>query len=211
MAIDKIIPRFLVSDKDERLLEEGAMTDALNVTISEDGDGTEGVIKNVKGTDAASPEIGLTLGTGLTVIGQVSDPQRGFIYFFVAGASNTDHAIYQYNTKPGSNDNLAANTYREVFKSPWLDFQTGGFVKADVLNGAFQQDGVIQTILYFTDNDNHPRKINVDRALLGDYDGLSDAKLDHALRCVKSAPIDVPTFSFDTDSTIDVNNFTIML
>ena len=43
MAIDKITPRFLVSDEDERLLEAGAMTDALNVTISEDGEGSEGV------------------------------------------------------------------------------------------------------------------------------------------------------------------------
>jgi hypothetical protein len=208
MPIDKLTPRFLVSDKDERLLKEGAMTDALNVTISEDGDGSEGIVKNIKGTDAASPEAGLTLGTELTVIGQVSDPQRGFIYFFVAGDSDANHAIYQYNAKSTTNDDLAGNTYREVFKNSWLDFQADGFVKADVLNGAFQQDGVIQTILYFTDNNNQPRKINVDRALLGDYDGLSDTKLDHALRCIKSAPIDVPTFSFETDSTIDVNNFT---
>ena len=58
MPIDKIIPRFLVSDEDERLLKEGAMTDALNVSISEDGDGTEGVIKNVKGTTAGSANTG---------------------------------------------------------------------------------------------------------------------------------------------------------
>ena len=44
MAIDKLIPRFLVSDKDERLLEEGAMTDALNVTVSEDGQGCVGFL-----------------------------------------------------------------------------------------------------------------------------------------------------------------------
>ena len=181
MPIDKIIPRFLVSDKDERLLKEGAMTDALNVTISEDGDGSEGVIKNIKGTTAASVDAGSELGTGLTVIGQVSDPQRGFIYFFVAGESAANHAIYQYNTKSDTNEELAENTYREVFKSSWLDFQTDGFVKADVLNGAFQQDGVVQTILYFTDNYNAPRKINVDRAIAGDYDGLSAGKLDYAL------------------------------
>ena len=56
MPIDKIIPRFLVSDKDERLLKEGAMTDALNVSVSEDGDGTYGVIKNIKGTVAVTAE-----------------------------------------------------------------------------------------------------------------------------------------------------------
>ena len=207
MPIDKIIPRFLVSDEDERLLKEGAMTDALNVTISEDGDGSEGVIKNIKGTTAASVDAGSELGTGLTVIGQVSDPQRGFIYFFVAGESAANHAIYQYNTKSDTNEELAENTYREVFKSSWLDFQTDGFVKADVLNGAFQQDGVVQTILYFTDNYNAPRKINVDRAIAGDYDGLSASKLDYALNSIKAAPVNPPSFVFTTDEDITENNF----
>ena len=94
MPIDKVIPRFLVSDKDERLLGEGAMTDALNVTMSEDGGGTEGIIKNVKGTIAASGTFkGVAVGDEVKVIGQVSDPQRGYIYFFVADATSaTDHA-----------------------------------------------------------------------------------------------------------------------
>lgn len=205
MPIDKLIPRFLVSDEDERLLKEGAMTDALNVTISEDGAGSEGVVKNVKGTDAASVDAGSELGTGLTVIGQVSDPQRGFIYFFVAGELAANHAIYQYNTKSVENEGLAENTYREVFKNSWLNFQPSGFVKADVLNGAFQQDGVIQTILYFTDNHNAPRKINVDRALLGDYDSIEN--LDYALSSIKGAPTAPASVAFTTDTSISVNNF----
>lgn len=201
MAIDKIIPRFLVSDKDERLLEEGAMIDALNVSISENGDGSEGVIKNVKGTTAIDPSDGSELGGGVTVVGQVSDPQRNAIYFFAAdNTGSTEHAIYRYDT--------VQNEYEIVFKNSWLDFDPNGFVKADVLNAAFQQDGNIQTVLYFTDNDNQPRKINVERAMSGEFDDLSSSKLDHVLRCVKSAPIDVPTFSFDTDDTIEVNNFT---
>ena len=207
MPIDKLIPRFLVSDEDERLLKEGAMTDALNVSISEDGAGSEGVLKNVKGTTAASVDAGSELGTGLTVIGQVSDSQRGFIYFFVAGESAANHAIYQYNTKSVENEGLVGNTYREVFKNSWLNFQSSGFVKADVLNGAFQQDGVIQTILYFTDNDNEPRKINVNRALDGEYDGLINDELDLCLKVVRAPIIEAPTFFFSSDSSIERNNF----
>ena len=81
MPINKIIPRFLVSDKDERLLENGAMTDARNVTISENGDGTEGVIKNMVGTIAADAKTGseLTTDDSLKAIGQASDSQRGFL------------------------------------------------------------------------------------------------------------------------------------
>lgn len=207
MAIDKIIPRFLVSDEDERLLKEGAMTDALNVTISEDGDGTEGVIKNVKGTTQGTAVSGSELPVdAVTVIGQVSDPQRGFIYFFVADDSatgdfsnGTEHAIYQYNT--------SNNTYRLVIKRSWLKFDPNGFVKADVLNADFQQNGVVQTVIYFTDDVNAPRKINIDRALDGDYNVVSDSDLDYALLSIKAAPTSPPTFKFETDYNVEQNNF----
>ena len=210
MPIDKIIPRFLVSDKDERLLKEGAMTDALNVTISEDGDGTEGVLKNVKGTTAVTAVSGseLTDGAAVTVIGSVSDSHRGFIYFFVsADTGHAEDAIYQYNTKPADNGGLAANKYRKVFKKTWLNFDSSSFLKADVVNGAFQQDGTLQTIIYFTDNDNEPRKINVDRAIAGDYDDLSNDQLEYSLKVIRAPQVMAPTFNFDTDTSIPVNNF----
>jgi hypothetical protein len=208
MSIDKIIPRFLVSDKDERLLEEGAMTDALNVTISEDGDGSEGVVKSVKGTRSAVAASGSDLrdNDAVNVIGQVSDPQRGYIYFFVADASatndfsnGTEHAIYQYDV---SNDN-----YRLVVKRSWLRFDPNGFVKADVLNADFQQNGNIQTCLYFTDDVNPPRKINVDRAINGDYGSVSGNDLDYTWLAIKAAPTSPPTFSFETDYNFEQNNF----
>tara|TARA_R100001510_G_C7654508_1_gene213169 strand:- start:32 stop:4333 length:4302 start_codon:yes stop_codon:yes gene_type:complete len=178
------------------------MTDALNVTISEDGDGTEGVLKNVRGTDPATAVSGseLTDGIAVTVIGSVSDSHRGFIYFFVStDTGHAEDAIYQYNT--------SENTYKKVFKNTWLDFESSSFLKADVVNGAFQQDGDLQTIIYFTDNDNEPRKINVDRAIAGDYDDLSNDQLDYSLKAIKAPQVMAPTFNFDTDTSIPINNF----
>lgn len=211
MPIDKIIPRFLVSDKDERLLEEGAMTDARNVSISENGDSSEGVIKNVDGTAPGLVETESQFGAGgpYEVIGTVSDSQRGFIYFFVFDASESgeEHGIYQYNTRSTNNEELAGNTYRKLIKTPWLNFQGGGFVKADVFNGAFQQDGRVQTVIYFTDNHNPPRKINVDRAVAGDYDGLLSEELDLCLNVVRAPIIEAPSFFFTSDSSIERNNF----
>ena len=203
MAIDKMIPRFLVSDEDERLLKEGAMTDALNVTISEDGDGSEGVVKNMKGTIAGNAIAGseLTASNDVTVIGQVSDPQRSKIYFFVSDDDgHSEDAIYQYDTNE--------DEYKIVFKNTWLNFDSSSFLKADVVNGAFQQDGDLQTIIYFTDNDNEPRKINVDRAIEGDYNSLSSSKLDYALKSIKAAQVTPPSFFFTTDSSITENNLT---
>ena len=88
MAIDKIIPRFLVSDKDERLLEEGAMTDALNVTVSENGDQSEGALKAMKGTIGASASALSDLiddGNSITAIGSVTDDVNGKNILFCSG------------------------------------------------------------------------------------------------------------------------------
>jgi len=202
MAIDKMIPRFLVSDEDERLLKEGAMTDALNVTISEDGDGSEGVVKNVKGTIAATAfnsGFNLAVGDAVTVIGQVSDPQRGFLYFFVADdVGSSEDAIYQYS--------VSSNEYKAVIKSSFLGFNKTSFIKADILNLSTNSGSDVETLIYFTDNQNPPRKINVDRALLGDYSGLNSSKFKDAISSIKAANNKFPLVTLETDYNILQNN-----
>jgi len=205
MAIDKIIPRFLVSDKDERLLEEGAMTDALNVTVSENGDQSEGALKAMKGTIGASASTISDLiadADSITAIGSVTDDVNGKIYFFVADDSgSTQDAIYQYDT--------TTNTYRSVYKSSYFNFSPSNAVKADIVRRDFNDSGQPQTVIYFTDGVNPPRKINVDRALDGDY-GVFEATghLDFAFQSIKAAPNLAPTSKFETDSTLEINNFT---
>ena len=201
MAIDKMIPRFLVSDEDERLLKEGAMTDALNVSISEDGDGSEGVVKNVKGTlpaTTSSPFVNLDGSKG-KVIGSVSDSDRGFIYFFVARDTGAfDNTIYQYNTTD--------NTYIEVIKNhSGLDFNSESSIKADLINADFKQDGNVSTIIYFTDNVKPPRKINVDRAIAGEYN-VGSGRFDEAIQTIKAANNKFPLVSFDTDTSFGQNH-----
>ena len=49
MAIDKLTPRYLNKDSDERLIKNVEMKDALNVRISTENDGDGMVIKNAYG------------------------------------------------------------------------------------------------------------------------------------------------------------------
>ena len=210
MAIDRIIPRFLVADKDERLLEEGAMTDALNVSVTVNGDNTEGIIKTLRGTQAVSAVDGSAIGTANThkCIGSVADSENGTIYWFVWG-SNQDHQIVRYDQ--------ASDDYRVIVKASWLRFQETGFVKADIINISVptQTDSTgdspnqqIQTILYFTDNYNQPRKINVTRVLAGDFDNVTTANLDFAFNTIKAAPNIPCSFRFVTDTSYKQNKIT---
>lgn len=45
MAIDKLIPQYLNSDADQKLIKSVEMADALNVLVSNNDQGTAGVIK----------------------------------------------------------------------------------------------------------------------------------------------------------------------
>jgi hypothetical protein len=56
MAIDKIIPQYLNTDTDQKLVKSVEMVDNLNVRTSTDDEGSSGVLKNVKGTEALSPK-----------------------------------------------------------------------------------------------------------------------------------------------------------
>ena len=205
MAIDKILPGRLDADSDERLLENGFMSDAMNITLSEDGKGTASIAKNMKGTVKADPlndSDNPVNNRRVRGIGSVSDPQRGFVYFVVADndESGEEHAIYQYNT--------STDKYRLVVKDSRFNFDPRGFVKLDVVNGDFARSGGLQSILFFTDGVNPPRKVNVDRALNGEYSAVaSDRNFEYTFNCIKSPSVFAPEASFTTDPNIDSNSF----
>lgn len=205
--IDKFVPRQLNTDDDQRYLQEGDMIDAINITLAEDGANSRVILKNERGTTAydAANNADIIPAYPLTVIGSVSDSQRRRIYFFAASNQNGS----QYNDFIYMVD-MDTEEYSVVYSTPtnrFLNFNPNSFVKADVLNRDVQRDGGLQTILYFTDDINPPRKINVDRAIAGDYDALTEAERPYALNSIKAAPTRSPIATLDTDTTFTENNF----
>ena len=208
--IDKFVPRHLNTDSDQRYLEEGDLVDAVNITLNEDGANSAIVLKNIRGTRSYTyanyndrvPDY------PMTVIGSVSDPQRSRVYVFAA--SDTDNADYD--------DiifmiDMNTDQYSVVFRTAssentigGLRFDPNSFIKADVLNRDVQRNGTIQSILYFTDNVNLPRKINVDRALAGEYEQYTADQLRFVINSIVPAPTREPIFTFETDTSVTDNN-----
>ena len=124
MAIDKLTPRYLNKDSDERLVKNVEMTDALNLRISTEDDGDGMVIKNAYGNTEVSFETSLPSGTN-KVIGSAAVESSGTIYFFVWN-SNEDHCIYKYAT--------GSNTAKLVYKDSVLGFSENGFVQANIVS-----------------------------------------------------------------------------
>lgn len=199
MAIDKLIPQYLNKDEDARLLKEVEMSNALNIRVSTDDDGNQGVLKNVEGNTAiasASSSDDIPSSGTNKVVGAVSSEAGNCIYFFLYNGNGT-HGIYQYRHN--------TDKYHKVLEGSFLGFHPEMFVKADVVINQFGDH-----LLYFTDNRNEPRKINATRALTSGYGALltsgTDAQKELFVSVCKQPPQTPITFEFVDDPEIKFNN-----
>jgi len=191
MAIDKLIPQYLNKDEDARLIKNVEMSNALNVRVSNDPEGNQGVLKNVKGNTSISANAkDLIPDSGSNrVIGSVSSEAGKCIYYFLYNTGGL-HGIYVYR--------YTADQYYMVYENSVLNFGAQDHVKADVVINQFGEH-----LLYFTDNRNEPRKINATRALQSNYSAVlqtgSTAEKELFLTVCKQPPQTPITFEFLTE------------
>lgn len=204
MAIDQIRPSKLNKDKHPLDLIEGEISDALNTTISDYGGSNQGLYKLVKGNTPIYLSVGdIPTDIAQRVVGTVADYQRGHVYFFVKSDTVSNNAIYRYSA--------ADNNFSTVIKGSFLPM--GDFVKANLVNivNKFQAERSEsleeQCILFFTDGVYEPRRINVDRALRGEFASYDTENMNFMLSACKAAPNSVPKVTFETDSDYKANNF----
>ena len=198
MAIDKLIPQYLNSDTDQKLVKSVEMTDNLNIRVSDDGEGTKGVVKNVKGTDVVSPRnANDTFPAGENrVIGSVSNEKNREILFLLWNINN-NHGIYRLDTTSGK--------YQKLYQDSVLNFQKFSYVDCDVV---IKEDE--ETLFYFTDNVNPPMKVNINRLMTGNYpaslySGTNEEKILN-ITVAKKAPLSAPTYNIVNNPSFSSNN-----
>lgn len=187
MAIDKLIPQYLNSDTDQKLIKSVEMSDNLNVRVSNDAEGTSGVIKNIKGTEvvaARSNSDSFPSGDN-RVIGSIANEKNKEILFLLWN-SNDDHGIYRLDMTTGE--------YRKLYEDSVLNFQKFSYADCDVV---INEEG--ETLFYWTDNVNPPMKVNVQRLMSGDYpssltSGTDEEKL-LSITVAKQPPLKAPSYS----------------
>ena len=159
--IEKLFPRLLNNSSDSRVRKGTEMSDALNVQVGGESEGSQttgdlGVLKPINGNTVVGDYV-FPSSSSKRVIGKAEDGQQNRVYFFVYSSNANEQGVYVY-------DNATA-TVDEVFTHPQFNFQPNGFVKGDVihLNNQTDVDADERTLLYFTDNVNEPRKLDVER------------------------------------------------
>jgi len=212
--INKLTPRKLNPSLDSRLRKKDEMLDALNVDIKSDNDGDSGdvgVLKPVKGMSKldfeqiSTPTEGEQIGR--RVIGSVTDEKNDIIFYFLFSEISSEQGVYAYDPYGNLSDDDNNNLIKAVYQSPYFNFPQNGFVKADVVYTTNHE----VCNLYFTDNRNEPRRLDVKRARsftlssAGAPDEAIDI-VDFITACPKT-PIHPISFEFVYDANYQVSEF----
>lgn len=143
-------------DLDARLLKNGEYVDAQNIHVTKSEGSNVGTVQNILGNKLPYATGNLHPADAGTVIGYYADSERTVnnvyrIFFFVKGNTLHKDNIYYYET--GST----------TPPKPLID-NTNNFLK---FSTSFLITGVnlIDNLLFWTDNKNQPRRINVTTAL----------------------------------------------
>ncbi len=167
-------------DLDARLLPSGEYRDAMNIAISKSEGPDVGAVENIKGNNLLF-DIGNVEGvTDLDIIGFFADESNNRIYIFstdsnvttspynkVANTANCFIHVCQLNSS-------STNELTKLVQGSFLNFTKNSFITGVNL---------LEDLLFFTDNRNQPRVINVNTAInngVGHYtteDNISVAKL----------------------------------
>ena len=141
-------------DLDSRLLPSGEYRNALNAQISKSEGSDVGALENILGNKQVS-DFGLNI-TNLSSIGYFSDEANSIIYVFL-----TDNDTSTYNPS-GTGSNHYIVSYNATNNSSSI-LVTGAFLNFSKLNPIFGVN-LLEDLLFWTDNRNQPRKINVKSA-----------------------------------------------
>jgi hypothetical protein len=179
---------------DERLVPNGEYIDALNIRMGSTENSEMGVIENTKGNVKLTSLMyidGTLLSNDAVCIGALDDSANETIYWFVhdpsfpVGATGKLDLIVSYNT------NNSILTYHVI------SIDDGGGINTTLnFNPRYVITGVnkVENLLFFTDDYNEPRKINVLK-----YYSIPVANIDgftnESILVIKKPPIESPSIN----------------
>jgi len=172
-------------DLDDKMLKPGEYREALNVNISKSESSDIGAVENILGNKLIND----TQLTGAAVIGEYRDNGNDRIYYFITTndsyneVNGGSHQIIEYNQK--------ANKSTILVNSVALNFHK---------NYSITGINLVDELLFFTDDRNPPRKINVETARNDPGRYNLSSNIDDVISVAKYAPYTAATIVGVSDS-----------
>ena len=143
-------------DLDARLLPKGEYREGNNIQVSKSESADVGALENVLGNQLLADFNSLAGTTNLQIIGQFTNTNDDTIYIFLTDYTDPTYLTNISYSSSASNYiyafNVANNSASSLVNGAWLNFST-----TNLITGV----NLIEDLLFFTDNRNQPRKINV--------------------------------------------------
>ena len=165
-------------DLDDRIVPAGEYREGFNINIGQSESSDVGAVENLLGNELAA-QSGLANGK---CIGQVADTGNEKIYFLVTTNSvynetNTgQHGLFEYDQKTKQITPLIVSTQLNLHQS----FPVTGI-------------NIVDDLLFWTDNRNYPRKINVVTARNNTSYYTTTSNIDNLISVAKFTPYESPT------------------
>ncbi len=184
-------------DLDERLIQKGEYREAQNIHITESEGSDVGAIENILGTSTLTDSIAKASlpGSGYSVIGYCRDLTKKRIIYFVTNFTNTSFTDNIRNIEraqgAGTGDYSASTQHGCAIMMYDIEGATKSYV---LVSGAWLNFSknhlitgvqIIEDLLFWTDDLNQPRKINIQTAL---EEGLSYYDCEQTISVAKYAP-----------------------
>jgi hypothetical protein len=167
-------------DLDDRLIPNSEYRDALNIEVGKSETNNIGVLQNVYGNIKITPET----DPGLVCIGAFMDNQNNRIFQFLTDYEDQFPNNITYPTSGTmkivmTDFNNTPASYTTLVEGLFLNF---------AINPQFRITGVnlIEGLLFWTDNRNQPRKINISNAL----NTLNYYTAEEQISVAKYSPVD---------------------
>ena len=187
---------------DERLVPDGEYTDALNIRVGSTEEDEMGVIETTLGnTQLTTLQVQNTpLSTSARCIGALEDGSTETLYWFVHDPAFTA------SSNTGKLDLIVSfNTSTNVTNYHVISMDDGGGVNTTLnFSPTYLITGVslIDDLLFFTDDLNPPRRINVTRSYGEPTSGDVDTLIPDELLVIKRAPVTSPAVASSFNSNI---------
>ena len=142
-------------DLDDRLVPNGEYRDAQNVSVGKSEDDDIGALETILGNVSIASLGTAASNRNVQAIGVLADEARQQFYIFYTDYTGNDpfapssnvHYIYLFNP--------IKNIFQKLVEGKFLNFSTQFPVETTL----------VEDLLFFTDNRNQPRKINITRSL----------------------------------------------
>ncbi len=172
-------------DLDDRLLPQGEYRDALNIQVSKSESSDVGALENVLGNNKLINFNEITSNANVVCIGYLVSEVNSCVFFFLTDNTLATNLNGRY--EPSASNFIVRSVISEGTATQNNILVQGAFL--NFWEGApIYGVNLLEDLLFFTDNRNQPRKINVQSAL----DDITYYTIEDTVSVAKYMPYNAP-------------------